>query len=220
MYWNTVSPLLRSMLNELMNDLMLNTFRLTGGTALALQLGHRVSGDISLYLCGTFDSVNWEMISFILDRKYTCFSSISSDAPFEGIQFLIGHHENEVVKVNLFCTDPAIRSDQHRESIRMATMEGIIAMKIEMILRGGRKEDFWDLHELLGTYSLESMMAMHKKYYPKAHDRALMLEKLIDFTRADEDFEPICLRGKYWGLIKLDIIEMINGIKNQGSQSL
>jgi hypothetical protein len=213
MYWNTVSPLLRSMLNELMNDLMLNTFRLTGGTALALQLGHRVSGDISLYTCGTYDNVNWETIALILNRDYTCFSSILSDAPFEGIQFFIGHNENDVVKVDLFCTDPAIRSDQVRESIRMATMEGSIAMKIEMILRGGRKEDFWDLHELLGTSSLESMMAMHKKYYPNAHDKALILEKFTDFTRADEDFEPICLRGKYWGLIKLDIIEMISGIK-------
>jgi predicted nucleotidyltransferase component of viral defense system len=31
----------------------------------------------------------------------------------------------------------------------MATVEEIIAMKLDVMQRGGRKKDFWDLHELL-----------------------------------------------------------------------
>jgi hypothetical protein len=30
---------------------------------------------------------------------------------------------------------------------------------------------------------------------------------MIDFSIADNEFEPICLRAKYWGFIKEDIEE-------------
>jgi hypothetical protein len=220
LYWNTVSPLLRSLLEELMNCLVFNSFRLAGGTALALQLGHRVSGDISLFTDISYDNLDFETIDFYLKRQYSYVSSILSDITFKGIQSFIGDNENEVVKVDLYCTDPFIQPYQIRESIRMATVEEIIAMKIDTIQRGGCKEDFWDLHELLRTYSLESMIELHKKRYPYSHNKAPILEKFTDFTRADEDFEPICLKGKYWGLIKLDIIQIINGIKRHWLQYL
>jgi hypothetical protein len=29
---------------------------------------------------------------------------------------------------------------------------------------------------------------------------------LIDFKVADEDFDPRCLKGKHWELIKLDLL--------------
>ncbi len=28
-----------------------------------------------------------------------------------------------------------------------------------------------------------------------------------DFTLADDDFDPICLKGKHWEIIKLDMID-------------
>ena len=34
--------------------------------------------------------------------------------------------------------------------------------------------------------------------------------KLIDFQYADADFDPICLKGKYWELIKQDIEEEVS----------
>ena len=30
------------------------------------------------------------------------------------------------------------------------------------------------------------------------------IDKLVDFQVADNDADPICLKGKYWELIKLD----------------
>ena len=207
MYWNSVSPLLRSLLKALIDDVAFNSFRLVGGTALALQLGHRVAGDISLSTGITYENLYLDGLGFHLKRKYAYYSRMRSDTTFKGIQFFIGDNENEAVKVELSGEAHFVDFYHVTESIRLATIEDIIAMKIEAMQTAGRKEDFWDLHELLRTYSLESMMGLHKKRYPNAHDKALILEKLTDFTRADEDFEPICLRGKYWGLIKLDIIQ-------------
>lgn len=47
MYWNTVNELLKNSLLELMQAKELSEFRLVGGTALSLYLGHRLSVDIS-----------------------------------------------------------------------------------------------------------------------------------------------------------------------------
>jgi hypothetical protein len=33
----------------------------------------------------------------------------------------------------------------------------------------------------------------------------LILKNFTDFSLADEDFDPICLKGKYWEFIKEDI---------------
>ena len=38
-------------------------------------------------------------------------------------------------------------------------------------------------------------------------------QKFIDFEDADGDFEPDCLRGKYWEFIKLDLIDFIKEVK-------
>ena len=58
------------------------------------------------------------------------------------------------------------------------------------------------------------MFALHEKRYPYTHDKQLLIQKFTDFTLADDDFEPICLRGKHWELIKLDMIDLIETLEN------
>jgi hypothetical protein len=107
----------------------------------------------------------------------------------------------------LFYTDPFIDQEVIVDNIRMATVEEIIAMKLDVVARMGRKKDFWDIHELKYDYSIAEMFALHEKRYPYTHDRALLINNFTDFSKADDDFEPDCLLGKHWELIKLDIIE-------------
>ena len=54
----TVEKSTLELLKKLMNDHSLKEFVLVGGTALALQLGHRRSDDIYLFSTLPFDSVN------------------------------------------------------------------------------------------------------------------------------------------------------------------
>lgn len=91
----------------------------------------------------------------------------------------------------------------------MATTEEITAMKIDVIHRGGRKKDFWDVHELMDTYTIARMIALHSERYPHDHDEQRIRKGFTNFERADNDFYPICLRGKYWEIIKLDLLEAV-----------
>jgi len=87
----------------------------------------------------------------------------------------------------------------------MASPEEISAMKIDIIQRGGRKKDFWDVHELLNRFSLNRMLEFHRLRYPFSHDRDEILENFMNISNADSDFDPICLRGKYWEIIKNEL---------------
>jgi hypothetical protein len=53
------------------------------------------------------------------------------------------------------------------------------------------------------------LIRLHQLRYPYGHDESLIRKNFLDFSSADDDFEPICLKGKYWELIKLDIISAL-----------
>ena len=56
------------------------------------------------------------------------------------------------------------------------------------------------------------MLSLHEKRYPYSHNLEAILTNFIDFEEADQDFDPVCLRGKHWEFIKLDIVDYINQI--------
>lgn len=129
-----------------------------------------------------------------------------------GKSYTIGNDKNNSVKLDVFYTDPFIQELIEEDNIRLASIEEIIAMKIDVIQRGGRKKDFWDLHELLDKYSISQMIALHEERYPFSHREKTILINLINFENADNDFDPVCLKGKYWEFIKADFEEVIGKI--------
>lgn len=128
-----------------------------------------------------------------------------------GASYLAGNSQYDTIKLDLYYTDPFIQPVMQINSYRLATVEEIMAMKIDIVQRKARKKDFWDLHEFLATHTPARMIALHAQRYPYNHDEALIRNNVSYFSRADEDFDPICLRGKYWELIKLDILEAFKG---------
>ena len=72
------------------------------------------------------------------------------------------------------------------------------------------KKDFWDLHELMEKFTWKEMLEFYHKRYPYGYTSEEIVIKLTDFKEADYDLDPICLKNKYWELIKLDIEESVN----------
>ena len=109
--------------------------------------------------------------------------------------------------MDLFYTDKFIQDIIQIDGIRLATFEEIIAMKIDVISRGGRIKDFSDIHELKDDYSIKEMLALHKQRNPYTHDGDQIRRNITNFENADNDFDPICLKGKLWEIIKFDMID-------------
>jgi predicted nucleotidyltransferase component of viral defense system len=209
LHWNTVKPILKEVLTKLMQEKLFEPFRLVGGTSLSLQLGHRMSDDIDLFTEEPYDSLDFAAIDKFLRKTFKYVSDLAPGPVAIGVSYLIGHLKNESVKLDLFYTDTFIQPVLQVGPYRLATVEEIIAMKIDIIQRKARKKDFWDLDELLDKYPIEQMIALHKQRYPDSHDEKVIRENFVDFQRAEEDFTPICLKGKHWELIKLDFVERV-----------
>lgn len=212
LHWETVTPLLTETLTILSKHQLFQSFRLVGGTSLSLQLGHRMSDDIDLFTDAPYDSIDFKAIDTLLRNTFSYVSVLQTGPVGMGTSYLVGESVNDTVKVDLFYTDTFIRPALEVGPYRLATIEEIIAMKIEVVQRIARKKDFWDLHELLESHTPSQMIALHKERYPYGHDEALIRQNFTDFTRADEEFNPICLRGKHWELIKLDIVQAMENI--------
>ncbi len=208
LYWNTVSEILRSGLTELMKEPLFKPFRLVGGTSLSLQIGHRKSVDIDLFTDAVYDSIDFGEIDGFLRQHFNYVSPGSlPEITGMGISYITGSTPKDSFKLDLFySSEPFIYPLVSKEEIRMASMEEIAAMKFDVVQRVGRKKDFWDIHALLDRYSINRMMATHKQRYPYTHDEVTIRSNFLNYKSADEDFDPVCLLGKYWEIIKLDIM--------------
>ena len=186
-----------------------DSFRLVGGTSLSLQLGHRMSVDIDLFTDAPYESIDFKAIDKWLQANYSYVDTPDYRPVGMGKPYFVGENKNNCIKLDLYYTDYFVDDYITVNEIRLATIEEIIAMKADVIMRGGRKKDFWDLHELMDKYTLDNVISLHMKRYPYNHDPELLKNKLTDFKFADDDFKPHCLLGKHWELIKMDIIDFV-----------
>ena len=212
LYYNTVSPLLHETLLKLMEADELKMFRLVGGTSLSLQLGHRKSIDIDLFSDTEYGTIDFQGIDLYLRKNFKYVDTLNIEPIGFGKSYFIGESAQQCVKLDLFYTDQFIRPILLTDSIRLASLEEIAAMKIDVISRGGRKKDFWDIHELMELYTISRMIELHKERYPYSHDYNEIIKSFTQFEGADVDFDTLCLKHKYWELIKLDILEKLNDI--------
>lgn len=208
LYYHTVNNLLRENLGKLMAADEFKQFRLVGGTALSLQIGHRESVDIDLFTDADYGTIDFEKLTKYLETNFLHLDYLSAP-PGLGKSYIVGTDPDNTIKLDLFYTDAFFQPPLIEDNIRLATIEEIIAMKIDVVQRGGRKKDFWDLHSLFESFSVSQMLKLHEKRYPYTHDRKAILENFTNFTQADDDFDPICLQGKYWEFIKDDIQQVI-----------
>jgi hypothetical protein len=213
LYYKTVNNLLKEVLLQLMAAKAFENFRLVGGTSLSLQIGHRESIDIDLFSDIDYGEIDFDAIEKHLETNYKYVDHLSNIIPGIGKSYLIGEDKDNTLKLDVFYTDKFIQPIYLEDTIRMATIEEIIAMKLDLVQRGGRKKDFWDLHELFEKYSLNQMLDLHEQRYPYTHDSDLIIQNFTDFCLADDEFNPICFKGKYWEFIKEDIEEIIMNFK-------
>lgn len=208
LHYTNVSELLKNSLLKLVKSDVFNDFRLVGGTALSLQIGHRASIDIDLFSDVEYGTLDFDAIEKHLMESFQ-FVDFLDISPAMGKSYFVGDHKDHTIKLDLYYTNTFIQPYIEVDGIRMATIEEIIAMKVDVVQRGGRKKDFWDLHDLLKSYGIIQMLDLHKQRYPYTHDRDLIIQNFTSFNQADEDFNPICLNGKHWEFIKDDFQEII-----------
>jgi hypothetical protein len=158
-------------------DLFKNYF-LVGGTALSLQLGHRISNDIDLF---TRNDINKDEIMDLLNREY------NGKYKIHNIQNIIFQISINDIKVDFVKYDYILLEDiKSEEGVKYLGKKDISAMKLMAIAnRGDQAKDFIDIYYLLKEISLEKMFEYYKKKYNQ-NDISPIKRSLIFFDDVTE----------------------------------
>lgn len=189
----TVGQSTLELLKTLMNDDLLKDFFLVGGTALALQIGHRISIDLDFFSQASFDE---NLLIIELESKHNFQLDYQSKNTLKG--------EIQGIKVDFITHNyPLVKPLIQEEEVRMASPEDIAAMKLNAIAGNGtRLKDFIDIAYLSSTITLSQMVNAYAEKYasrnPTIVVKALEYHQDINFKEAIE-----MVNNKYqWKIIE------------------
>ena len=123
---------------------------LCGGTALAIQIGHRKSEDLDFMMWRKSKTekpeVNWNEKKKEFIEKVGEIENFNM-LGFDQVEFLV-----KGVKFSFFVSDnysPVTSPIDYLGNIRLADMESIMAMKMEVMLRRMKFRDYYDIYSIL-----------------------------------------------------------------------
>ncbi len=163
-----------------------NDFYLAGGTALALQLGHRDSIDFDFFSEHDFSTANLfeklkeagmrHKIKKVQDEKNTITVIIDGS-----------------IKVSFFSYPYRLLNPVILEKyIRIASVEDIACMKLSAITSRSTEKDYVDLYFILQHHKLSYLLALAEEKFPNL-DASIILKSLIYFD--DMETEPILFKN-------------------------
>lgn len=184
-------------------------FYLAGGTALALQIGHRTSVDFDFYNPQGFEpkiiieSLNQQILTIIQESEDT-------------LALRVNDVELSFFKYSYKLLRPLIKE----EHLQIASAEDIAAMKIIALVQRGLYRDFLDLYFLINMFGLSTVLEFaHKKYPP--FNKYLAIQALTYFDDAEEDsisFKAQFFRKVNWKDVKKYFVEQAKTYKEHELQ--
>jgi hypothetical protein len=179
----------------------LGSFVLVGGTALALQLGHRISEDIDMFTRAGFD----EDILLNIIQEHFRFQLNMNKKGIRTLNLII-----DGVKTDLLCYNyPVIDDLIIEDGIRMMGKKDIAAMKLSAISSRGEKKDFYDLYFLLHYFTLQEMLGFYQQKFSIANTFHV-IKSLDYFMDAESSKDVEMLHRIEWKEVKKYITERKN----------
>ena len=188
----TVQPDTLELLKTLMRLPILSDMRLVGGTALALQYGHRRSVDLDFF---GHTTENVDELTEAIREEVGHIQTLSATKRIK--VFNIQNVKVDIVNYDYPWIDDAVIEGD----IRMASPKDIAAMKVNAVIGRGTKKDFIDIFFLLQHYTFDELLQFYKKKYPDGSEfRALL--SMAYFADADLQAMPYMYENIEWSDIK------------------
>lgn len=195
----TVAPDTLELLKTIASKLEMKGFRLVGGTALALQYGHRQSVDLDFFGSPTVSQ----------DDTIDVLSSLGN---------ITIHNRTDKILQVVLCGIKVDVIDYSRygwidspvvdDGIVLASPRDIAAMKINAIEGRGSRKDFVDIYMLLQHYTLGELLDFYSMKYPNySIFRALL--SLTYFDDAETQAMPKMFISQTWEEIKAYISDKV-----------
>jgi len=163
-------------------------FYLAGGTALAIQLGHRVSVDFDFF---SFKEIDINLLQFV-EQIYAEYPKNVLVNNKSELTLIIGETKITFLHYPFLLLYPLIEW----EGIKLITLKEIAVMKAYTIGRRGTFKDYVDLYYILKSgVIIQDIMTDAEKKYEHAFNSRLFLEQLV-YLDDISDTEIIFLKSR------------------------
>ncbi len=198
-----LEPSTLALLRRLGDVLAPQEFLLVGGTALAIQLGHRRSIDLDFFTRKSFSPDE------LLDKlTRASLGAIVLNARAEHtLNLTVANVKIDLIRYDYPLIEPPLRADQYQ----MLAIPDIAAMKLAAVTNRGSKKDFVDLSFLLDRYEMSELLSFYKRKFPN-HDTFFVLRSLTYFDDAELEPDPIMIDPREWTTAKDAIISAIRSM--------
>jgi len=190
--FQTIHPDTLELLRKLMQLPLLGEMRLVGGTALALQYGHRRSVDLDFFGNTTEDI---DELTEALHDSVECV--VRGNCSKRIKTYMLNGVKVDIVNYDY----PWIGDFVDEEGLRLASPQDIAAMKVNAVMGRGTKKDFIDVYFLLRHFSFAELIKLYlKKYADGSEYRALL--SMTYFGDADPQPMPYMYENVDWEAVK------------------
>ena len=195
----TVEPDTLELLKKLATQQELQETRLVGGTALALQYGHRQSVDLDFF--GHLPEDREALLDVIrsvgnvtvLNRSKAILQTVINDVKVDFVDY---------------SRYPWIDEPIVEDGFTLASDKDIAAMKVNAIIGRGTRKDFIDLYVLLQHYSLTEILDFYRQKYPEFSEYRALLS-MTYFDDAEMQDMPRMFITTPWDTMKSAIIKAV-----------
>jgi len=167
---------------------------LAGGTALAMQIGHRKSEDLDFMMWRRSKTekpdIDWPAIERELREKVGEIESFNM-LGFDQVEFVAAGVKFSFYVSNNYC--PVSEPVPYLGNIRLADIYSIMAMKMEVMLRRMKMRDYYDIYAILREgYDISKGIEAALKYSQhKLSTKNLVMMLLSDNFMSDENFAQL-----------------------------
>lgn len=195
----TVDPDTLELLKRFFANPELKDVRLVGGTALALQYGHRKSVDLDFF------GVLPEDKELLIDIARTLGDIQVINQTRMILQLIVNQVKVDFVDYSRYLwIDEPINGD----GFVLASDCDIAAMKVNAIIGRGTRKNFIDLYVLLQHYSLKEIMNFYRQKYPEFSEYRALLS-MTYFEDAEMQDMPQMFIDTSWEDMKKTIVEAV-----------
>ncbi len=194
-HWNTISTTMKEIMAVFGKSDLGEKFYLAGGTALALQIGHRQSIDLDFF-SQTEDIPSKRQQ---LENAFKLYNPILADSSWGNLIFLANS-----IRVGFFAYGyPLVASLIEAHGCHLAGPVDIGLMKMDAIMGRASRKDFHDLYAICQTIPLQDLLDVAPQKYPGVRDfQAQIIHHMVYFERADSEAPVPLLQEVSWEAVK------------------
>lgn len=194
-FWETITSEMRQVMTTFGQTQIGARFYIAGGTALALQIGHRHSVDLDFFS----PTEDIPSIRQPLLKAFKGFQPTISDTAWGNMVLLV-----KDIRVGFYGYGyQMVASFKIVDQVRLASVLDIGLMKLDALLARASRKDFHDLYAICQNVPMRELLDLASIKYPSVRDfETQVVKRFVFFERAEQEAPVPLITQVAWETVK------------------